>query len=71
MGLRTDLEVYLGLYQKRYENLSVMTNLPLSFRLQCEKLSHSKDWLVISETCIITPFVLGGKASIDLCVGLY
>jgi hypothetical protein len=44
MGLRTSLEVDLGLYQKGYEDLPVVTNLQLSFRLQSEKLSQSKDW---------------------------
>jgi hypothetical protein len=44
MGLRTGLKVHLGLYQKGYEDLPVMANFQLSFRLQSEKLSQSKDW---------------------------
>ena len=43
MELRTGLEEDLGLYQKGNEDLPVMTNFQLSFRLQSEKLSNNDD----------------------------
>lgn len=44
MLLGSGLEVDLGPYQKVYEDLLIVTQLLLRFRLQSEKFSQNKDW---------------------------